>query len=549
MKNILLALLVSVLLTFVSSHAHASGGGPCCIDIFLDKTVYRIGDTVKITTAGSNDFENYDGAASLKIYDIMWGLNDPPIVYQEEKSMKDGKAEFAYKVAPTKNNSYRFLASIGTNAGIQSRMFFTNDNADKIIVSDLSISDTKVRPGEELSISIKVNDANGKYLPYVQPEAYLAPINGTESYGNTYLYYDEPTKSYTGKLKAPSFIQEMRKYQLTVAVQIPYSDIDRAFLIPDNIRKEIEVLESGVIDACTTLRTENCVSLKEIVIQDVRLEKTSAKPGELVKIDIVTTNENGKPVNVMSGVRLPYKACWGDSATNSVGGYDKSLKSFRAELTIPDQIPPGQYELVIGTEPMQDTKVSGMTKVPFTVVRDESKVHGLFDQWSFPNDFPGGTFRLGETLHYTGKAIYGDCATPLPNQNVKLEIIQIFEDGTQKTVSQRETTSDEEGNFVFPIEMNDRNGCRYDLVLSTEYNGFSDKVGGGFSMQNHEKFNIREEGKDFVVDVIGNCSVIEDFEFDREAKKMTIVADTSDPMRVIQARFAHELLDGDLRCL
>lgn len=141
----------------------------------------RIGDTVKITATGSSDFENYDGAVSLRIYDIMWGLNDPPIIYQEEKSMKDGKAEFAYKVTQTKNNSYRFLASMGTNAGIQSRMFFTNDNADKIIVSDLSISDTKIRPGEELAISVKVNDGNGKYLPCVQPEAYLVPINEAES--------------------------------------------------------------------------------------------------------------------------------------------------------------------------------------------------------------------------------------------------------------------------------------------------------------------------------------------------------------------------------
>lgn len=543
MKNILLALLVSVLLAFVSNHAYASGGGPCCIDIFLDKTVYRVGDTVKITVTGSNDFENYDGTASLKIFDIMWGMDNPTIIYQEEKSMKNGNAEFTYKV--TQNNSYRFLASIGTAAGVRSSMFFTNNNADKIIVSDLFISDTKIRSGEELSISVKVNDGNGKYIPYVQPEAYLVPINEGESYGTTYLYYDEPTKSYTGKLKIPSFIQEMRQYQLNVAVQIPYSDISQAFSVPDIITKEIEVLESGVIDACTKWRTENCVSLKEIVIKDVKLEKTSAKPGELVKIDISTTDENGKPVNVMSGVRLPYKACWGDSATDSVGGYDKSLKAFRAELTIPDQIPPGEYQLTIGTELLQDTKISGMTKVPFTVIRDESKVYGLFDQWSFPNDFPGGSFRLGETIHYTGKTIYGDCSTPLPNQNVKLDIIQIFDDGTQNAVSQRETTSDAEGNFEFLIEMNDRNGCRYDFVLSTEYNGFSDKVGGGFSMQNHERFNISEEGKDFVVDVIGNCSVIDDFDFDKEAKKMTIVANTSDPMRVIQARFAHELLDGE----
>lgn len=145
------------------------GGGwyPCCIDFKLDKTEYSPGETVFIRVIGDQDFEHSTGIVSIKISEVTFGPDYANVVYQEQKTLEDGKAVFEYKTLQS-SDRYRYLLTVESPTGIQSKMFFTKNDASKIVLSDVKLLTPTVKQGDAIKLEAKIVDGVGKPIHYLR---------------------------------------------------------------------------------------------------------------------------------------------------------------------------------------------------------------------------------------------------------------------------------------------------------------------------------------------------------------------------------------------
>lgn len=153
---------------FFSSSQNVYGGGwePCCIDWPLEKTEYSPGETIKIPFTATGELENSTKPISVKISDVTDGPDYAKVVFDEQKTLEDGKALFEYTL-PKDPNRYRYIISVDSPARNDSKFIFTKKDASKIVISDFNILNPTLKQGEPVKFEAKVVDGVGKPAHYL----------------------------------------------------------------------------------------------------------------------------------------------------------------------------------------------------------------------------------------------------------------------------------------------------------------------------------------------------------------------------------------------
>lgn len=157
-------------LTITVGSAYASGGAPCCIGFHLDKTEYTPGDIVTISVMADQFYAHSNELVIIKISDVTFGPDHTQVVYKEQKSLQDGKVEFEYK-SPQSSDRYRYLVTLESPLGTDSKMFFTKKDASKIIISDVKLLTPKVSQGDQLKLEARIVDGASNPLHYLRVSA------------------------------------------------------------------------------------------------------------------------------------------------------------------------------------------------------------------------------------------------------------------------------------------------------------------------------------------------------------------------------------------
>ncbi|HSD04373.1 MAG TPA: hypothetical protein VLB45_01295, partial [Nitrosopumilaceae archaeon] len=167
--HILIIVTIAILIGIVFDAQTALGGGwyPCCIEFKLDKTEYNTGDTVIITVRADQQYENSNENVIVKISDVTFGPDYANVIHQEEKTLEDGKAMFEYKT-PQSPDRYRYLLTLESPAGVQSKLFFTKKDASKFVISDIKVLNPVLKQGEPVKFEAKVVDGVGNPAHYAR---------------------------------------------------------------------------------------------------------------------------------------------------------------------------------------------------------------------------------------------------------------------------------------------------------------------------------------------------------------------------------------------
>lgn len=160
--------LVAISVFLIPQLAYGGGWYPCCFDLKLDKTEYSPGETVQISIISSGDYENSNEMVSLKISDITYGPDYASVVFEDQKTLQEGKAVFEYKLPQKDSDRYRYLVVVDTPGEDKSKMFFTKKDANKIIISDLKVLNPVLKQGEPIRFEAKVVDGVGKPAHYLR---------------------------------------------------------------------------------------------------------------------------------------------------------------------------------------------------------------------------------------------------------------------------------------------------------------------------------------------------------------------------------------------
>ncbi len=545
-----LCLLIILSVVAISVNDTSAQKGMILYKIHLDKLEYKPDDTITIRVegpaTGGTAFIVIAYAEFLVAQDPLEGMYQgikekypDLILYEERKELVDGWAETTFTIPKDDHYSYWVYAEGDT------AFFFARENASNISISDLTIYNPKVKPGDGLSFTAKVNDGLGNPISYAQVSAEIldSPASDANCF-SYYLEYDKSTKLYNGWIIIPSDLSNPKTYHLAVCAVINVSreDIGIQDIIAKAQLSQFEILESGVIQPCTQWRSENCKPVNEVIISNVNIINAQIQPGDLVKFEAKVTDNNGVPINTNVYATIEYQACWGTSWLNSIGMYNESRQAFQGEITMPDDIAPGTYVMKLSTPDLPDVIITA-DQVNMKVSAPEETVP-FFDQYSF-SEATGGTFKLGEVKHISSRLVL-NCQTPLTDHPITFELMAIDENGEQTLIESGEISSDTRGGFDIPFNMTDRSVSRYEILLKSEYNGNEASYALNYEMNNVENYVVRAEGKELVVNVLGYRSVPEEFNFDQQNKKITLKVDTSDPRKVIEIYFPHELLDGNL---
>lgn len=223
----------------------ASEGYPCCIESNLDKTEYNPGDIAKITIIGTGEYTNPNGVISIKITDVTFGPEHANVVYQVQKILQDGKAEIEYKT-PQSTDRYRYLLTVESPVGVESKIFFTKKDASKIVISDVKILTPKVKQGEQIKLEAKIVDGVGNQIHYLRVSAFnqipqqscpeqIIGISGdlSPSYSNQPNYW--MNKTINGTISVPNTAKP-GIYDLTLNL---FGDIEGYSSTQTTIRYEI----------------------------------------------------------------------------------------------------------------------------------------------------------------------------------------------------------------------------------------------------------------------------------------------------------------------
>jgi len=152
-----------------SSSQDVFGGGwwPCCIDWSLEKTEYTPGETIKIPFTATDELENSTNPISVKISDVTDGPDYAKIIFEEQKTLENGKALFEYTL-PKDPNRYGYIVSVDTPAQNNQKFIFTKKDASKIVISDFKILNPTLNQGEPIKFEAKVVDGVGKPPHYLR---------------------------------------------------------------------------------------------------------------------------------------------------------------------------------------------------------------------------------------------------------------------------------------------------------------------------------------------------------------------------------------------
>lgn len=159
MRIILALAAVAVLVTCTSvGISYESGYYPdTFVNLSLDKTEYNPGDTVKVTVTASQNLAITGGNVSLAVYDVTFGNGNKTIVYQDQKPVANGGADFMFK-APMSSDRYIYLATAQYQGITNSTLFFTREGASRIVISDVKVFTQEVKQGTPLRFGAKVFD-------------------------------------------------------------------------------------------------------------------------------------------------------------------------------------------------------------------------------------------------------------------------------------------------------------------------------------------------------------------------------------------------------
>jgi hypothetical protein len=144
------------------------------LEIHLDKVEYKPAETVIIEVEESIKDSNLSGrTVVLTISDGMNDLFGSDVLHVETKKMVDGMAIFNYTI-PLSSSTYRYLVRIFDPSIIpplDSAMFFSKENASKILISDVPVINSTLRMGQNLNFTLKITDGVGKAIPYITVDA------------------------------------------------------------------------------------------------------------------------------------------------------------------------------------------------------------------------------------------------------------------------------------------------------------------------------------------------------------------------------------------
>jgi hypothetical protein len=169
MLNLFLITLIALSSLSISSALASGGPSGYEYEMSLDQAEYRPGDTVTISIRATFDDKPLD-SVSIRIVDAMHDLEGRNIVYKETKRPTDKITTFTYKIpefqllfAP-----YRYMVIGDSPYGQEKKMFFTKENASKLVISDLKIFNPMLKQGDRLQFEAKVTDGVGNPVPHVR---------------------------------------------------------------------------------------------------------------------------------------------------------------------------------------------------------------------------------------------------------------------------------------------------------------------------------------------------------------------------------------------
>ncbi len=191
--------------TVIEPHCFGPGG-PAHV-IHLDKTEYRPGDTVVIKVQGYDSCAPSNRTVVMKIF---YGSNDfkkTHVVYQETKQFINGFTEFEYKIpaTPPSDNAYSYFVltyDSENDIPLDKAVFFTKENASKIVISDFKIDD-EVGPDGVANFEFKVSDGFGNTISGVQVSTglwYQSCERGRNGLPSEILQIDDLTEIIKGRI-------------------------------------------------------------------------------------------------------------------------------------------------------------------------------------------------------------------------------------------------------------------------------------------------------------------------------------------------------------
>ncbi|RDJ31550.1 MAG: hypothetical protein DWQ18_01735 [Crenarchaeota archaeon] len=133
----------------------------------FEKTEYSPGETIKIPINATEDLENYSQPITVKISDVTDGPDYAKVLFEEQKTLQDGKTLFEYTL-PKNPDRYRYLVLIDTPSQDISKFIFTKKDASKIVISDIKVLNTTLKQGEPVQFEAKVVDGVGRPAHYLR---------------------------------------------------------------------------------------------------------------------------------------------------------------------------------------------------------------------------------------------------------------------------------------------------------------------------------------------------------------------------------------------
>lgn len=536
---------------FQPLNADASGRIFWNHQIILDKIVYLSGEFVPIAILGDGNRTVF-----VEIHDIT--NKDNSAIFSEQTNLKDESVSFEF-TPNYDSDSYQYridVYDISPENGEQklkdSAYFFTKQNADKIIISEFDFEKDKIRPSEGFSFGMKIEDGLGNTLDFVKPSVrmYYETASGEESRGTHEIIFDESSQKYFGWMEIPKDFEFSGIAQMKATVR----GIENLKEITSNtVIQEIEIIDSGVKHLCN-VNDKECIQTEEIIVKNIHFLTNEIYPNELVFYEAEIVDSSGNPLAMYVTGRVDYQAPWGPSNFSPVGTYDLTKKKFLGELTVPNEIIPGQYTMKLDVHGKQTGRVpfSGISEVDFVIQARPNSFDTLFEPSSLGDS-------IGESRHYSigdpriieVQLVQGHYYSP-PIANHPASILvygtnwETFEPNLLEVFL---VESDSNGFIHKELILDDRNQCSYDVKVISEYDGFEDGHEFDFDMSNSEIFYFQWDDEKIPVTVMGECSIPLSMNFNQPNKTLTIELDTSDAKKQFGIHFPHKLLDGDLTVL
>ena len=396
MKIELLIIILSASVLFSLFHpldADASGRIFWNHQIILDKIVYLDGEFVPINILG-------DGNRTIlvEIHDIT--NKDNSAIFSEQTNLEDEYAAFEF-TPNYDSDSYQYridVYDISPENGEQklkdSAYFFTKQNADKIIISEFDFEKDKILPSEGFSFGMKIEDGLGNTLDFVKPSVrmYYEVASGEDSRGTHEIIFDESSQKYFGWMEIPKDFEFSGIAQMKATVR----GIENLKEITSNtVIQEIEIIDSGVKHLCN-VNDKECIQAEEIIVKNIHFLTNEIYPNELVFYEAEIVDSSGNPLALYVTGRVDYQAPWGPSSFSPVGTYDLTKKKFVGELTVPNEIIPGQYTMKLDVHGKQTGRVpfSGISEVDFVIQGRPNSFDTLFEPSSLGDS-------IGESRHYS----------------------------------------------------------------------------------------------------------------------------------------------------